>query len=94
MAFYLEGWRATPMRDFSHVEIIDIAGDEALRSRWAEYIAYQHDIVAKEFWDSCIARWPRRTAEWKVSASLYGIPTEHLARSLSYGLVERASGLA
>jgi hypothetical protein len=74
----LDGWRETPMREFSHVEIIDIAEDKVLRSHWGEFIAYQHDIVVKEFWDSSIARWPRRTAEWKILASFYGIPAEYL----------------
>ena len=66
------------MREFSHVELIDIAENKVLRCRWREFIAYQHDIVVKEFWDSSIARWPRRTAEWKISASLYGDPAEYL----------------
>jgi hypothetical protein len=59
------------MREISHVEIIDIADDEVLRSRWGEFIPYHHDIVVREFWNCSIARWPRRTAEWKISASLY-----------------------
>jgi len=66
------------MREISHVEIIDIADDEVLRSRWGEFIPYHHDIVVREFWNCSIARWPRRTAEWKISASLYGIPAEYL----------------
>lgn len=74
----LESWSGTPMREISHVEIIDIASDEFLRSRWAEFILYRHDIVVEDFWHSSIARWPRRTAEWKILASLYGIPAEYL----------------
>jgi len=66
------------MREISHVEIIDIADDEVLRSRWGEFIPYHHDIVVREFWNCSIERWPRRTAEWKISASLYGIPAEYL----------------
>ena len=51
------------MREISHVEIIDIADDEVLRSRWGEFIPYHHDIVVREFWNCSIERWPRRTAE-------------------------------
>ena len=51
------------MREISHAEIIDIADDEVLRSRWGEFIPYHHDIVVREFWNCSIARWPRRTAE-------------------------------
>lgn len=74
----LDGWSKTPMREFNHVEMIDIADDEVLRSRWDEFIPFDHEMIVREFWDSSIARWPRRTAEWKIAASFYGVPTEDL----------------
>jgi len=74
----LEGWQATPFRDFSHVEIIDIRDDEGLTRNWRDFIPFHHDMVCREFWDSTIARWPRRTAEYKLSASLHGLPSEYL----------------
>lgn len=74
----LNGWAKTPFRDYSHVEIIDIKDDSELRGNWEEFIPFQHDMVTPSFWDSTIARWPRRTAEYKLSASLYGMPSEDI----------------
>jgi hypothetical protein len=72
----LEAWTATPMREVSHVEIIDVTTDDVLRRKWQEFIPFQHDMVHREFWESTIAKWPRRTGEYKMCASLYGIPAE------------------
>lgn len=74
----LEGWSQTPVHSISHVEIIDIRDDLALRRSWKDFIPYNHDMVTSTFWDSTIARWPRRTAEYKLMASLYGIPSEYV----------------
>lgn len=70
----LNGWRQSPVRPFSHVEIIDIKDPEDLWESWKEFIPYGHIIVRSDFWESSVARWPRRTAEWKHSASLSGKP--------------------
>lgn len=72
----LDAWTESPLREVSHVEIIDVAGETTLRRRWRDFIPYHHDMVHGEFWDSTIAKFPRRTAEYKLSASLYGIPAE------------------
>ena len=72
----LEGWEQTPMREVSHVEIIDIKDDDALRRCWKTFIPFHHDMVTRDFWGSTIAKFPRRTAEYKLCASLYGIPAE------------------
>ena len=64
------------MREVSHVEIIDIKDDDALRRCWKTFIPFHHDMVTRDFWDSTIAKFPRRTAEYKLCASLYGIPAE------------------
>lgn len=74
----LEGWRQTPIRDISHVEIIDIRDEDELREGWGDFIPFGHDMVRSTFWESTIARWPRRTAEYKLSASLYGIPSKNV----------------
>lgn len=81
----LEGWEQTGMREVSHVEIIDIKDDDELRRRWKEFIPFHHDMVTSDFWQSAIAKWPRRTAEYKLCASLYGIPAEPIGpfRTLS-----------
>jgi len=74
----LSGWGETPLRSVSHIEIIDIEKDEVLRERWKEFIPFQHDMVTPDYWCSTIAHWPRRTGEYKLSASLYGIPSEEI----------------
>jgi hypothetical protein len=74
----LEGWSKTPIRDITHVELIDIRNGDDLRSSWKDFIPFNHDMVTSTFWDSTIARWPRRTAEYKLSASLYGIPSRYV----------------
>jgi hypothetical protein len=72
----LESWRETAMHEVSHVEIIDVKADEELRRCWKEFIPFHHDMVRGDFWQSSIAKWPRRTGEYKLCASLYGIPAE------------------
>ena len=74
----LEGWTQTPMRPFSHVEIIDIGSADNLRSNWQAFIPFHHDIVISCFWKSTIAKWPRRTAEYKTAASLFGTVSENI----------------
>jgi hypothetical protein len=72
----LSGWGKSPLREVSHVEIIDIKDDDQLRRCWREFIPYHHEMVLSDFWQSTIVKWPRRTAEYKLSASLYGIAAE------------------
>lgn len=74
----LEGWKQAPLRDFSHVEIIDVKSADLLRESWAEFFPHYHSMIVQDFWNCSVARWPRRTAEWKLSASLNAIPAEFL----------------
>lgn len=60
------------MRNFSHVEIIDIRSEDELTRCWKEFIPFSHYVLIPDFWCSTIAKWPRRTAEYKLSASLEG----------------------
>ena len=72
----LDSWKRTPMRRFSHVEIIDTGCADDLRRNWREFIPFHHDMVVRCFWESTIAKWPRRTAEYKTAASLFGSASE------------------
>ena len=74
----LEGWEQTPIRDFSHTEIIDIKSEELMLESWTEFFPHYHSMIVRDFWKCSVARWPRRTAEWKISASLNGTPAEYL----------------
>lgn len=84
----LDGWKQTPMRRFSHVEIIDIGGADDLRRNWREFIPFHHDMVNESFWDSTIAIWPRRTAEYKTAASLCGTVSERIGPMMTESLEE------
>jgi hypothetical protein len=74
----LDSWNQTPVRMMCHAEIIDIKDPAETRKCWTDYFPYDHEMICSEFWESSIARWPRRTAEWKQSASRYGMPSEYL----------------
>ena len=51
----LDGWKRTPMRRFSHVEIIDVGDADGLRRNWEKFIPFRHDMVVRSFWESTIA---------------------------------------
>lgn len=59
------------IRQFSHLEIIDIVTDGELYERWKDLIPFDHLMSTTTFWDSTIAKWPRRTAEFKLEASVF-----------------------
>ena len=84
----LEGWKQTPVRDISHVEIIDTNDPDVLRESWNEFFPHYHNIVESDFWESSSARWPRRTSEWKMSASRYGITSEYIGPYRSESLID------
>ena len=74
----LDSWNESPSYDINHVEIIDIADYDQVIENWREYFPHYHSLIQTKFWDSSVARWPRRTTEWKHLASLYGIPCEYI----------------
>lgn len=74
----LDSWDAAPLKQARHIEIINRGKAQDLRDNWADFIPFSHDMVIKKFWDSTIARWPRRTAEYKLSASIYGKASERI----------------
>ena len=84
----LEGWEQTPFRPLSHVEIIDAGDADDLRKNWREFIPFHHDMLVTCFWKSTIARWPRRTVEYKTSASWCGTVSEDIGPFRTTSLVE------
>ena len=74
----LEQWKKSRLRQFSHVEIIDISPADVLRKNWKDFIPFHHEMILSSFWRSTIARWPRRTAEYKFGASLEAKPSEEI----------------
>ena len=74
----LEQWRKSRLHQVGHVEIIDISPACVLRRNWQSFIPFHHEMIVSSFWDSIIAKWPRRTAEYKLGASLYATPSEQI----------------
>ncbi len=72
----LDAWGAEESRGSCHVELIDIASADSLFENWREFIPYDHIMHETDFFKSSIARWPRRTYEWKTRASIYGVPSQ------------------
>jgi hypothetical protein len=71
----LDAWGDEASRGMCHVELIDIAAVDQLSKNWEPFIPYDHMMHVTDFFDSSIARWPRRTFEWKRNASFYGLPS-------------------
>jgi hypothetical protein len=84
----LDGWKQTPLWDISHVEIIDTNDPDILMESWKEFFPHYHNIIDSDFWNSSIAQWPRRTYEWKLSASRDGIPSEDIGPFRSESLID------
>ncbi len=72
----LDAWGDEESRGLSHVELIDIASPDHLSDNWRAFIPFGHMMHEIDFFDSSIARWPRRTFEWKRNASFYGLPSK------------------
>ncbi len=68
----------SPIRQFSHLEIIDTVKGGELYERWKDLIPLDHLMSTDTFWDSSMARWPRRTAESKLQASIFARIVEPL----------------
>lgn len=69
----LDSWKERPGRDISHVEIIDVAEQDGLIRNWKEFFRYHHYVFPDSFWDSYVARWPRRTIDHKLLISTEGV---------------------
>ena len=76
------------MRTFSHVEIIDIGSADDLTRNWEKFIPFHHEMFISSFWESTIVRWPRRTAEYKIPASLFATVSERIGPIRTNSLVE------
>ena len=75
-------------RTTGHLEVLDLVGRAELEERWRKFIPFSH-LLANSKWENCsIARWPRRTMEWKWMASLKGTPTEDLGPCRAGSLAE------
>jgi hypothetical protein len=58
-----EGWGNPDRRELEQTEIIDIKEDQELVQTWREFICAEHYETTTSFYESWIARHPRRTCE-------------------------------
>ena len=67
-------WMKRSARRMEHVEIIDIAPEEDLREQWKEFTPTHHFHARRDFDDSWMARWPRRSREAVFIPMSMGLP--------------------
>lgn len=56
-------WGGSQQRDLEQVEIIDIKQEDELREKWSPFVHTHHYEVHTDFYESWIAKHPRRTGE-------------------------------
>ena len=69
-------WFKTNDRMIGHVEIIDIVGSDVLHKRWRSFSPHLHIHPRKNFDESFIAKWPRRSRQAIYIPSFHGVPCE------------------
>jgi len=69
-------WFNGSLRQFEHVQIIDIAEQSALHARWSGFTPTQHYDTESTFENSRIARWPRRSGESLFYPMSRGLPCQ------------------
>ena len=84
----IDGSSMSPTREFSHLEVIDIVTESELYKRWEDLIPRDHLMPTNAFWDSTIAKWPRRTAEFKLEAGVFAQIVEPLGPCRTTNLEE------
>lgn len=56
-------WGAVSERNLEEIELIDIRNEDEVRDSWCEFIHTHHYAYRTSFFDSALARYPRRTCE-------------------------------
>ncbi len=64
MAIFNEAWKGDgPAKPIERVEVIDIRDSNELAEQWAPFAFYDHRDMHRSFYESFLARYPRRTCE-------------------------------
>ena len=58
-----KAWARNPQGEMNQLELIDIQDPAKMRGRWLEFIRFEHYEAHPDFYDSWIAKHPRRTGE-------------------------------
>ena len=67
-------WKGNKIRDFGEIKIIDIEEKDIVEDNWSEFFIRQHYGISKDFNNSYLAFYPRRSCEAFASATLYNSP--------------------
>jgi hypothetical protein len=81
-----EGWGNKYSRNLEEVEIIDIKEEDELTTLWDPFIHTHHYHVHKDFYDSIIARYPRRSCEanWARTMEMWESDGNDFPRNLNF----------
>lgn len=71
-----EGWGDKHQREMEQIEVIDIVGEDVLRSRWDKFIHTHHYDTHNDFYSSMIAQCGRRSADASFGANFNCIAWE------------------
>lgn len=71
-----EGWGPPEQRSMEETEIIDIKEEDELLAVWNPFIHSGHYSVSTDFFESALARHPRRTGEMYMAQIINGLCAE------------------
>lgn len=64
MAIFTEAWKGDdPDKPIERLEIIDVRDENEVRSQWSSFAFRDHYEVRRSFYESLMARYPRRSCE-------------------------------
>ncbi|OGF54587.1 MAG: hypothetical protein A2Z21_06865 [Candidatus Fraserbacteria bacterium RBG_16_55_9] len=86
MSLLRQGWGNPEQRNLEEVEVIDIKDEDQLISVWSAFIHTHHYEITGDFYNSWIARYPRRTCEamWNLLMELQRPEDYRIPRDLDF----------
>lgn len=81
-----EAWGNVEDRDLEEVEIIDIKSEDELRETWNPFIHSHHYQVCNDFYDSWVAKHPRRSCDamWNQLMELHFLNTNSIPKNYNF----------
>lgn len=82
-----KAWGPVEGREMEQTEIIDIRDEDYLRATWSPFIHTHHYEVQRDFYDSWIARHPRRSCEaaWQQFFEAKFVSNNQVPRAATLG---------
>lgn len=79
-------WGDNYKRNLEEIELIDIKGEDELYLTWQDFIHSHHYSPCKDFYDSWIAKHPRRTCEafWNEKMELEKVNDNDIPRNANF----------